>query len=82
MLLSMLAAAQTPKKIPAAAPEQPIPFSHEAHAGTLKLQCRMCHPNPDPGEAMRIAAGAPWPSVTSSFARVTSRWAAAWIVTA
>jgi len=36
-------------------PEQPIPFSHKQHAGTLKLQCKMCHPNPDPGEAMTIA---------------------------
>ena len=41
--------AQTP-------PEQPLPFSHKAHAGTLKLKCKMCHPNPDPGEAMRIVA--------------------------
>ncbi len=36
-------------------PDQPIPFSHKAHAGNLKLKCKMCHPNPDPGEAMRIA---------------------------
>ena len=34
------------------APVQPLPFSHKAHAGTLKLQCKMCHPNPDPGESM------------------------------
>jgi Cytochrome c7 and related cytochrome c len=40
------------------APEQPLPFSHLKHAGDLKLQCRMCHPNPDPGETMRIAAPA------------------------
>jgi Cytochrome c7 and related cytochrome c/Class III cytochrome C family len=39
-----------------AAPAQPIPFSHKVHAGTLKLQCKMCHPNPDPGETMTIAA--------------------------
>jgi cytochrome c7-like protein/class III cytochrome C family protein len=38
------------------APAQPIPFSHKVHAGTLKLQCKMCHPNPDPGEFMTIAA--------------------------
>src|SRR5439155_7084886 len=37
------------------APAQPIPFSHKVHAGTLKLQCKMCHPNPDPGETMTIA---------------------------
>jgi hypothetical protein len=37
-------------------PGQPLPFSHKAHAGDLKLQCKMCHPNPDPGESMTIAA--------------------------
>lgn len=36
------------------APVQPIPFSHKVHAGTLKMQCKMCHPNPDPGEMMKI----------------------------
>ena len=36
-------------------PQQPIPFSHKQHATALKLQCKMCHPNPDPGEAMTIA---------------------------
>src|ERR1700737_2658462 len=39
----------------ASAPVQPIPFSHKVHAGNLKLQCKMCHPNPDPGETMTIA---------------------------
>ncbi|MEO8593072.1 MAG: cytochrome c3 family protein [Candidatus Solibacter sp.] len=38
------------------APPQPLPFSHKAHAGALKLQCKMCHANPDPGDAMTIAA--------------------------
>ena len=37
-------------------PPQPIQFSHKAHAGTAKIQCKMCHPSPDPGEYMRIAA--------------------------
>jgi hypothetical protein len=37
------------------APTQPIPFSHKVHAGTMKLACKMCHSNPDPGEAMTIA---------------------------
>lgn len=37
-------------------PPQPIPFSHKQHAGTLKLKCRMCHANPEPGEMMGIAA--------------------------
>ena len=41
--------AQSPKP-----PEQPIPFSHKAHAGALKLACKMCHPSPDPGEMMTL----------------------------
>jgi len=40
----------------AEAPKQPVPFSHKHHAGTLKLACKMCHPNPDPGERMLIAS--------------------------
>lgn len=38
----------------ASAPEQPIPFNHQAHAGNLKIKCRMCHPDPDPGETMTL----------------------------
>ncbi|HEY3743089.1 MAG TPA: cytochrome c3 family protein [Bryobacteraceae bacterium] len=34
------------------APEQPVPYSHKLHAGTLKLKCAMCHKNADPGETM------------------------------
>lgn len=34
------------------APRQPIEFNHRLHAGTLKMQCKMCHPNADPGEMM------------------------------
>ena len=26
------------------------------HAGTLELKCSQCHPNPEPGEVMNIAA--------------------------
>lgn len=37
-------------------PEQPIAFSHKVHAGVAKIQCKTCHPNPDPGEAMTTAA--------------------------
>ena len=37
-------------------PGQPLPFSHRSHAGALKLPCKMCHPAPDPGESMTIAA--------------------------
>ena len=40
------------------APVQPLPFSHKAHAGTLKLPCKMCHPSPDPGESMTFVAPA------------------------
>lgn len=39
-------------------PRQPLPFSHKTHAGAMKLACKMCHPNPDPGEVMSIV-GAP-----------------------
>ena len=39
----------------AGAQEQPIPFSHKTHAGALKLACKMCHPNPEPGDTMTIA---------------------------
>ena len=31
--------------------EQPIPFSHKLHAGTLKLDCLACHAIDDPGYA-------------------------------
>ena len=40
------------------APAQPLPFSHKVHAGTMKLACKMCHPNPDPGETMTFVAPA------------------------
>lgn len=36
------------------APEQPLPFSHKAHA-EAKLECKTCHPNPYPGMTMGIA---------------------------
>ena len=29
------------------APEQPIAFSHEIHAGTLNLECLFCHESAD-----------------------------------
>ena len=35
---------------------QPVAFSHKQHAGALKLKCKMCHANPDPGETMGIAS--------------------------
>jgi Zn ribbon nucleic-acid-binding protein len=36
------------------APHQPIEFDHRLHAGTLKVQCKMCHPNADPGDTMGL----------------------------
>ncbi len=38
----------TPRYLPPA-PVQPIPFSHRLHA-QQKLECRACHPVPEPGE--------------------------------
>lgn len=34
-------------------PEQPLPFSHKAHAGR-GVECRTCHPVPDPGDFAEI----------------------------
>src|SRR5579864_2309434 len=48
LLFFLQAAAPTP-------PAQPIPFSHKQHLA-LKLKCKMCHANPEPGEMMGIAA--------------------------
>ena len=55
LLLACVLGAQNP-------PAQPIPFSHKTHAGTLKMQCKMCHPesgsrrNDDSGRARRLHA--------------------------
>ncbi len=46
-------AVEKPAPVP---PRQPIPYSHKAHAGKLKLKCAECHTNPDPGETMGIPA--------------------------
>ena len=51
----MAVSAQTIKQ-PPPPPQQPVAFSHKLHAGTLELKCSQCHPNPDPGERMSIAA--------------------------
>ena len=40
------------------APQQPIAFSHKVHAGALKVACKGCHTNPDPGDVMTIADAA------------------------
>jgi hypothetical protein len=37
---------------PHAAPEQPLPYSHKTHVGSLALPCRLCHSNPAPGIQM------------------------------
>jgi hypothetical protein len=55
MRLAILLIAAAAAVFAADPPEQPIPFSHKLHTGTVKLQCKMCHPNPDPGESMTIA---------------------------
>jgi hypothetical protein len=36
------------------APKQPIPFNHKLHVTDLKVPCKICHPNPDPGEMMGL----------------------------
>ena len=36
------------------APRQPVEFNHRLHAGAMKLQCKTCHPNPDPGDMMGL----------------------------
>jgi len=41
--------------VPAAAPVQPIPYSHKTHLA-LGLQCEFCHTNPDPGALMTFPA--------------------------
>lgn len=41
---------------PPAAPDQPLPFSHEWHVGEVGLDCTTCHTNPDPGRLMTFAA--------------------------
>jgi hypothetical protein len=42
---------QTPPAVKA--PEQPVPYSHRQHLA-LNLDCKLCHTNPDPGEAMGL----------------------------
>jgi len=55
-VLLALVLAQSLKPMPA--PQQPVPFSHKAHAGAMKLKCKMCHPNAGSGETMQIAKAA------------------------
>lgn len=44
--------------VPSPPPDQPLPFSHKKHAGTLKLPCKGCHSMPDPGDMMTFAGEA------------------------
>lgn len=41
---------------PPAAPDQPLPFSHQLHVGEYGLDCTNCHTNPDPGVMMTFPA--------------------------
>jgi hypothetical protein len=41
-------------KIPRAAPEQPVPFSHRQHVTVNGFKCAQCHPVPDPGDFATI----------------------------
>jgi hypothetical protein len=55
LILTVAAWPQTAGNTAPRGPEQPIPFSHKAHAGDLKLACKTCHPNPEPGDQMTTA---------------------------
>jgi hypothetical protein len=51
------ALAQVPApRVPRAAPEQPLPFSHKTHAGQARIACAQCHPMPDPGDFATLPA--------------------------
>ena len=55
LLLAVVVRAQTAPvpaaQAPAAAPVQPLPYSHKTHV-KLGLQCRSCHTNPEGGKLM------------------------------
>lgn len=48
----------TAEQAPAAAPAQPLHFSHKAHVAALKLKCAECHANSGTGEQMSYPAAA------------------------
>jgi hypothetical protein len=56
VLLYLLFQTSATTASPPPPPAQPIPFSHKQHVGAVKLKCKMCHANPDPGESMGIPA--------------------------
>jgi len=39
-------------------PEQPLPFSHKLHAGTMSLPCQSCHTPSPSGESLQIPQAA------------------------
>jgi hypothetical protein len=51
-LLAIMVALQQDR---AAAPTQPLPYSHKTHLA-LGLKCGDCHQNPDPGDRMAFPA--------------------------
>lgn len=53
-ILVAMSAVGTKAQPAAKGPRQPVPFSHKTHAGLMQLECKQCHPNPDPGESMRV----------------------------
>jgi hypothetical protein len=46
--------APSPQTEPPRGPEQPVPFSHQQHAGTLKMPCEYCHTISRSGETLMI----------------------------
>jgi hypothetical protein len=53
-----LAQVQTMAPVVAGGPGQPIPFSHQQHAGTLQLSCEFCHTPSRSGETLVIPQAA------------------------
>ncbi|HJT89754.1 MAG TPA: cytochrome c3 family protein, partial [Bryobacteraceae bacterium] len=63
------AAQQVPANVAiAAAPVQPLPYSHKTHLAQ-GLQCRTCHTNPDPGGQMTFPSTATCMSCHSRIAK-------------
>jgi hypothetical protein len=52
LIVTALVFGQAPKYVPPA-PEQPLPFSHRAHI-SKGLDCKGCHPVPEPGDFATI----------------------------
>lgn len=49
---------QAPAPVAETGPEQPIPFSHKIHAGTVGLSCEFCHTMSKSGETLAIPQAA------------------------